>query len=67
VRRPLPDDRHAAQQGVRVGFNTNGFLTAEVAERLTRLGLDWLHVSVDGKSVLDHRSRAAAGLTPDER
>jgi MoaA/NifB/PqqE/SkfB family radical SAM enzyme len=63
VPRPLPDDRHAAQQDVRVGFNTNGtFLTAEVAERLTRLGLDWLHVSVDGATKATYERAAARTL-----
>ncbi len=40
---------YASARAVRVGFNTNGtLLTQEVAERLVRAGLDWLHVSVDG-------------------
>jgi radical SAM protein with 4Fe4S-binding SPASM domain len=40
---------YASGRGIRMGFNTNGtFLTAEASERLVRLGLDWLHVSLDG-------------------
>jgi radical SAM protein with 4Fe4S-binding SPASM domain len=40
---------YAAARGIRMGFNTNGtFLTPERSERLVRLGLDWLHVSLDG-------------------
>jgi radical SAM protein with 4Fe4S-binding SPASM domain len=41
----------AKSRGVRVGFNTNAMLlTAERAERLVELDLDWLHVSIDGAS-----------------
>jgi MoaA/NifB/PqqE/SkfB family radical SAM enzyme len=40
---------HAKARGVEVGFNTNAMLlTRERADRLVGLGLDWLHVSLDG-------------------
>ena len=40
---------YAARRGVRMGFNTNGtLLTRERSRRLVELGLDWLHVSLDG-------------------
>jgi radical SAM protein with 4Fe4S-binding SPASM domain len=40
---------YLAERGVRMGFNTNGtLLTRERAERLVELGVDWLHVSLDG-------------------
>jgi radical SAM protein with 4Fe4S-binding SPASM domain len=39
----------AVNRGVRVGFNTNGtVLTRARSERLVGLGVDWLHVSIDG-------------------
>jgi radical SAM protein with 4Fe4S-binding SPASM domain len=39
------------RRGLRVGFNTNATrLTAARALRLVTLGLDWLHVSIDGAS-----------------
>src|SRR3954452_6133765 len=41
----------AKTRGLRVGFNTNAMLlTAERSERLVDLGVDWLHVSIDGGS-----------------
>ncbi|MDP9417372.1 MAG: radical SAM protein [Actinomycetota bacterium] len=40
---------YAKQRGIAVGFNSNGMLlTRRVADRLVGLGLDWLHVSIDG-------------------
>jgi radical SAM protein with 4Fe4S-binding SPASM domain len=40
---------YAGQRRIRMGFNTNGtLLTRERAERLVRLGVDWLHISLDG-------------------
>ena len=40
---------HAARRGVSCGLNTNGtLLTRERADRLIEVGLDWLHVSLDG-------------------
>jgi MoaA/NifB/PqqE/SkfB family radical SAM enzyme len=40
---------YAARRGVRMGFNTNGtLLTRERARRLVDLGVDWLHISLDG-------------------
>jgi radical SAM protein with 4Fe4S-binding SPASM domain len=40
---------YAAARGIRTGFNTNGtFLTPDVSERLVGIGVDWLHVSLDG-------------------
>jgi radical SAM protein with 4Fe4S-binding SPASM domain len=40
---------HAKARGTRVGFNSNAtLLTRAVARRLVELGLDWLHVSLDG-------------------
>lgn len=48
---------HASSRGVRVGFNTNAtLLTEEVAERLVRTGLDWLHVSVDGATAATYEA-----------
>ena len=42
---------YLAERGVRMGFNTNGtLLTRDKAERLVRLGVEWLHVSLDGAS-----------------
>jgi radical SAM protein with 4Fe4S-binding SPASM domain len=42
---------YASGRGIRMGFNTNGtLLTPDASERLVRLGLDWLHVSLDGAS-----------------
>jgi radical SAM protein with 4Fe4S-binding SPASM domain len=42
---------YASGRGIRMGFNTNGtYLTPEASERLVRLGLDWLHISLDGAS-----------------
>jgi radical SAM protein with 4Fe4S-binding SPASM domain len=42
---------YAAERGIRMGFNTNGtLLTPDASERLVRVGLDWLHVSLDGAS-----------------
>jgi radical SAM protein with 4Fe4S-binding SPASM domain len=42
---------YASGRGIRMGFNTNGtFLTPEASERLVRLGVDWLHISLDGAS-----------------
>ena len=49
-------------RGIRAGFNTNGtLLTHDKAERLVDLGVDWLHVSVDGATAktyenIRHRS-----------
>jgi radical SAM protein with 4Fe4S-binding SPASM domain len=41
----------AKKRGLRVGFNTNAtLLTGARAMLLVELGLDWLHVSVDGAS-----------------
>jgi len=38
-----------ASRGIAMGFNTNGtLLTREKAERLVDLGVEWLHVSLDG-------------------
>ena len=40
---------YLAERGIRTGFNTNGtLLTRERAERLVQLGVEWLHVSLDG-------------------
>jgi radical SAM protein with 4Fe4S-binding SPASM domain len=40
---------YAAERGIRAGFNTNGtLLTRPISERLVALGVDWLHVSLDG-------------------
>jgi len=39
------------RRGVRTGFNSNGTLLRQsVAERLVDMGLDWLHVSLDGST-----------------
>ena len=51
-----------AARGISAGFNTNGtLLTRERAERLVDLGVDWLHVSLDGATAAtyeDVRRRA---------
>lgn len=40
---------HVKARGARAGFNTNGMLlTRDVSARLIELGVDWLHVSLDG-------------------
>jgi MoaA/NifB/PqqE/SkfB family radical SAM enzyme len=40
---------YAAGRGVSMGFNTNGtLLTRDRSRRLVELGVDWLHVSLDG-------------------
>ncbi|MGY1640583.1 radical SAM protein [Geodermatophilus sp. SYSU D00703] len=40
---------YAKERGIEVGFNSNAMLlTRDRAERLVALGLDWLHVSLDG-------------------
>ena len=53
---------HLAERGIRMGFNTNGtLLTEERAERLVELGVDWIHVSLDGATAAtyeDIRRRA---------
>lgn len=52
-----------ASRGIAMGFNTNGtLLTRERAARLVELGVDWLHVSLDGATAatyedIRHRSR----------
>ncbi len=41
--------QHAKRRGIEVGFNSNGMLlTRDRADRLVALGLDWLHISLDG-------------------
>jgi radical SAM protein with 4Fe4S-binding SPASM domain len=48
---------HAAERGVRVGFNTNAMLlTAARGERLIRAGLDWLHISIDGATAATYEA-----------
>lgn len=53
---------YAKQRGIEVGFNSNAMLlTRAKAERLVALGLDWLHVSLDGATAETYegiRSRA---------
>src|SRR4051794_12248190 len=40
---------YAKARGIAVGFNTNAtLLTRRIADELVALGLDWLHVSLDG-------------------
>jgi radical SAM protein with 4Fe4S-binding SPASM domain len=42
---------HVKGRGARAGFNTNAMLlTRPVAARLIDLGVDWIHVSLDGAS-----------------
>ncbi len=61
----FPMLEHLARRGIRMGFNTNGtLLTAERAERLVELGVDWIHVSLDGATAatyedIRHRARFA--------
>ena len=48
---------YAAERGIRMGFNTNGtLLTRPKARRLVELGVDWLHVSVDGATAATYES-----------
>ena len=45
----------AHERGAEVGFNTNGMLlTRERSVQLVALGLDWLHVSLDGAEPATH-------------
>jgi radical SAM protein with 4Fe4S-binding SPASM domain len=45
----------ARGRGIEVGFNTNGMLlTRERAARLVALGVDWIHVSLDGATAATH-------------
>lgn len=45
----------ARGRGIEVGFNTNGMLlTRERAARLVTLGVDWVHVSLDGATAATH-------------
>ncbi len=54
---------YLAERRIRVGFNTNAtLLTRDRAERLVALGVEWLHVSIDGATAptyeaIRHRSR----------
>jgi radical SAM protein with 4Fe4S-binding SPASM domain len=42
---------------VRAGFNSNGtLLRRSIAERLVDMGLDWLHISLDGSSAQTYES-----------
>jgi radical SAM protein with 4Fe4S-binding SPASM domain len=56
---------YAKRRGIAVGFNTNAMLlTRERADRLVALGLDWLHVSLDGATAATYegiRARADFG------
>jgi radical SAM protein with 4Fe4S-binding SPASM domain len=70
---------HAKSRGIRVGFNSNGMLlTRRRADRLVALGLDWLHVSLDGataatfegireRASLERVTRNLAGLQEAKR
>jgi radical SAM protein with 4Fe4S-binding SPASM domain len=59
----FPMLEYLAARGIAMGFNTNGtLLTRERSERLVDLGVDWLHVSLDGATAatyedIRHRSR----------
>ncbi len=59
----FPMLEHLAARGIAMGFNTNGtLLTRERAERLVELGVEWLHVSLDGATAatyedIRHRSQ----------
>src|SRR3954462_6282126 len=45
----------AKVRGIQVGFNRNAMLlTRARADRLVALGLDWLHVSLDGATAATH-------------
>jgi radical SAM protein with 4Fe4S-binding SPASM domain len=52
----------ATARGIEVGFNSNAMLlTRARAARLVALGLDWLHVSLDGATAATHEGiRAGA-------
>jgi MoaA/NifB/PqqE/SkfB family radical SAM enzyme len=70
---------HAKARGIRVGFNSNAMLlTRRRADRLVALGLDWLHVSLDGataatfegireRASLERVTRNLAGLQAAKR
>ena len=48
---------YGASRGLRMGFNTNAtLLTRATAERLVDVGLDWLHVSLDGATAETYES-----------
>jgi MoaA/NifB/PqqE/SkfB family radical SAM enzyme len=48
---------YGAGRGLRMGFNTNAtLLTRATAERLVEIGLDWLHVSLDGATAATYES-----------
>ena len=48
---------YGAGRGLRMGFNTNAtLLTRATAERLVELGLDWLHVSLDGATAATYEA-----------
>jgi MoaA/NifB/PqqE/SkfB family radical SAM enzyme len=47
----------ARERGAEVGFNTNGMLLGrERSAQLVALGVDWLHVSLDGALAATHES-----------
>jgi radical SAM protein with 4Fe4S-binding SPASM domain len=53
----FPMLEYLAERGIRMGFNTNGtLLTRERAERIVELGVDWLHVSLDGATAATYES-----------
>ncbi|MBD0290857.1 MAG: SPASM domain-containing protein [Thermoleophilia bacterium] len=62
----FPMLEHLAARGIRMGFNTNAtLLTRERAERIVELGVDWLHVSLDGATAAtyeDVRRRSSFDL-----
>jgi len=52
----------AKERGIEVGFNSNAMLlTRERADRLVALGLDWLHVSLDGATAATYEGIRAGG------
>src|SRR3954447_15848684 len=59
----------APAHGIEVGFNSNAMLlTRARADRLVTLGLDWLHVSLDGATAATPEGiRGRAGLQRDHR
>ena len=57
---------YLAERRIRTGFNTNGtLLTRRRAERIVRLGVEWLHISLDGATAATYegiRHRASFEL-----
>ncbi|HEX2076036.1 MAG TPA: radical SAM protein, partial [Geodermatophilus sp.] len=54
--------RYAKERGIEVGFNSNAMLLSrERADRFVALGLDWLHVSLDGATARTYEGIRSGG------